>query len=169
MDTIEFIRDSIHGAYHQADDVMKDMTDALFNWVPAGTANPISAIFVHFLTSEDFFIQTLLRGMPQLWDEGDWSAKTGVVKIPGYGGEWAEFKHKTIAMEPVFEYQKVIRAATDSYLKTLTPVELVRRVNFAGEDQPTTTILGLLARHIVFHSGEIAALKGIQGSKGLPY
>jgi hypothetical protein len=169
MDTIEFIRDSIHGAYHQADDVMKDTTSALFNWVPSGTANPISAILVHFLTSEDFFVQTVLREVPQLWEEGSWSEKTGVIKIPGYGGNWDEFKHKTVAMEPVLSYQKAVRAATASYMKTLTTAELERKVKFAGGDQPTTTILGLLARHIIFHSGEIAALKGIQGSKGLPY
>ena len=43
------------------------------------------------------------------------------------------------------------------------------KVKLAGSEQPTTTILSLLARHIIFHSGEIAVLKGIQGSKGLPY
>jgi len=169
MDTIEFIRDSIHGAYHQADDVMKDLTTSLFNWVPTGTANPISSILVHYLTSEDFFIQTILQGVPKLWEEGGWSKRTGVENIPGHGGNWDEFKHKTLAMEPMLSYQIAVRTATNSYLEALTFAELDRKVKFAGSEQPTTTILSLLARHIIFHSGEIAVLKGIQGSKGLPY
>ena len=169
MDNIEFIRGLIADAHHQADDAMKDTTAAEFNWAPPGTANPISAILVHYLTSEDFFIQTVIQGKRQLWEEGGWSEKTGVKNVPGYGGNWDEFKHKTLAMEPVLSYQQAVRAATDSYLKTLTPPELERKVKFAGGDQPTITVLSLLARHVIFHSGEIAALKGVQGSKGLPY
>ena len=169
METIEFIKGSVHGAYHQADDVIKDTTVEMFNWVPAGTANPISAIFVHFLSSEDFFIQTRLRNVPQIWEAGGWSKKTRVLKIPGYGDNWSEFKHKKIEIEPVLAYQKEIRESTEDYLETLTPSELEREVDFAGGKQPITTILGLLARHIVFHSGEISTLKGIQGAKGLPY
>ena len=169
MDTIEFIRILIENAHHQADDAIKDTTTSEFNWAPPGTANPISAIMVHYLTSEDFFVQTVLRDVPKLWEEGGWGQKAGVINIPDYGGNWDEFKHKTLAMKPVFSYQKVVRAATDSYLKTLTPVELERKVKFAGVKHPTTTVLSLLARHIIFHSGEIATLKGLQGSKGLPY
>jgi len=169
MDTIEFIQGLIENAHHQADDAMKDTTAAEFNWAPPGTANPISAIMVHYLTSEDFFVQSIIRGVPELWEKDGWSGKTGVKNVPTYGGNWDEFNHKTLAMEPVLSYQQAVRTETDSYLKTLTPSELKRKVKFAGEEQTVASVLSLLARHVIFHSGEIAALKGAQGSKGLPY
>ena len=62
MDTIEFIRQSVAAVRRQTDEAMKDLTVEQFNWTPPGTANPISAIFVHFLNSEDAFVQTLMRG-----------------------------------------------------------------------------------------------------------
>ena len=169
MDTIEFIRGLIANAHQQADDAMKNTTSAQFNWAPPGTANPISAILVHYLTSEDFFVQEVIQGKKQIWEEGGWSNKLGVKNVPGYGGNWDEFKHKNLVMEPVLSYQIAVRTATDSYIKLLTPAELERKVKFAGGEHPTTTVLSLLARHVIFHSGEIAALKGVQGSKGLPY
>jgi hypothetical protein len=73
MDTIEFIRQKVAAVGRQTDEVMKDLTVEQFNWTPPGSANPLSAIFVHFLNSEDAFVQTLMQGKPKLWAEGGWA------------------------------------------------------------------------------------------------
>jgi hypothetical protein len=169
MQDIELIHKMIAGAHDQADDTLKDTNVEQFNWTPPGTANPVSAVFVHYLTSEDFFIQTVIQGKPWLWETGGWGEKTGVKNTPGYGGNWDEFKHSTLAMEPVFAYQQVVRAATDSYLSTLTSQELGRKVKFADGESTVTDVLILMVFHIACHAGEISALRGIQGGKGLPY
>jgi hypothetical protein len=169
MYTNEFICQLIAAVHHQSDDSMKDTTFEQFNWTPPGSANPISAIFVHLLNSEDFFVQTIMQGKPRLWEEGGWGEKTGVKNTPGYGGNWDEFKHMTLTLESVFAYQGVVRAATDSYLQKLTPDELERKVKFAGGERTVAAMVIHLACHTLSHAGEIAALKGIQGSKGLPY
>ena len=169
MDTIEFICQLVAAAHHQVDDSMKDTTVEQFNWTPPGTANPISAVFVHLLNSEDFFVQNIMQEKSRLWEEGGWSEKTGVNNTPGYGGNWDEFKHGSLALEPVLVYQQAVRAATDSYLDELTQDELERKVKFAGGDRSVADMFILLASHTLCHAGEVAALKGIQGSKGLPY
>jgi hypothetical protein len=69
MDTIEFIRQLVAAVRRQTDESMKDMTVEQFNWTPPGTANPISALLVHLLNSEDAFVQTLMQGKTKLWDE----------------------------------------------------------------------------------------------------
>jgi len=69
---------------------------------------------------------------------------------------------KTLAMEPCFLTSKPC-AATDSYLKTLTHLSS-NESKFAGGEQPTTTLLSLLVRHVIFHSGD-CCIKGRQGSK----
>ena len=167
MDTIEFIRQLVAAARRQTDESMKDMTVEQFNWTPPGTANPISAIFVHFLNSEDAFVQTFMQGKPKLWDQGGWAEKTGVKVPPGYSGGWEEVKNMTLALEPMLAYQKVVRAATDSYLDELTPDGLDRVVKSARGDRSVATMFIHLVNHALVHSGEIGALKGIQAGKDL--
>jgi hypothetical protein len=169
MDTIEFIHQLIAAARQQVDDSMTGTTTEQFNWTPPGTANPISAVFVHLLNSEDFFVQNLLQGKSRLWEAGGWGKKTGVKNTPGYGGNWDEFKQITLPMEPMLAYQQVVRAGTDSYMGTLTPDELERKVKFADGETSVAAMFILLASHAICHAGEIAVLKGIHGGKGLPY
>ena len=167
MDTIEFIRQLVAAVRRQTDESMKDMTVEQFNWTPPGTANPISATFVHFLNSEDAFVQTLMQGKPKLWDEGGWAEKTGVKVTPGYSGGWEEVKNKTLALEPMLAYQQVVRAATDSYLNKLIPDELDRVVKSARGERSVATMFIHVVNHALIHSGEIGALKGIQTGKDL--
>lgn len=169
MDTIEFFRQLITDARQQTDAPMQDTTVEQFNWAPPGTASPISAIFIHLLNAEDFFLQNIIQGKPLLWEESGWGDKTGVKNRPGYGGNWDEFKQMTVSMEPVMAYQRVVHAATDAFLEKLTPGELERKVKFAGGERTVASILIQTACHSLGHAGEIAILKGIQGVKGLPY
>ncbi len=164
MDTIEFIRQLLAAVRRQTDESMKDMTVEQFNWTPPGSANPISAIFVHFLNSEDAFVQTQMQGKPKLWDEGGWAEKTGVKVPPGYSGGWEEVKNMTLALEPILAYQQVVRAATEAYLNSLTTGDLDRVVKTARGDRSLATIFTIVVNHTLIHSGEIAALKGIQAA-----
>jgi uncharacterized damage-inducible protein DinB len=167
MDTIEFIRQMVAAVRRQTDEAMKDLTVEQFNWTPPGSANPISAIFVHFLNSEDAFVQTLMQGKPKLWDEGGWAEKTGVRVPPGYSGGWEEVKNMTLALEPMLAYQQVVRAATDSYLDKLAPDELERMVESRRGERSVATLFIHVINHALIHSGEIGALKGIQAGKNL--
>ena len=89
MDTIEFIRQLVAVVRRQTDEVMKELTVDQLNCTPLGSANPISAIFVHFLYSEEAFVQTLKQGKPKLWAE-----KTGVAVLPSYSSGWEEVNSK---------------------------------------------------------------------------
>jgi hypothetical protein len=165
MNSIEFIRQLVMALRRQTDEAMKDMTVEQFNWAPPGSANPISAIFVHFLNSEDAFVQTQMQGKPKLWEEGGWAEKTGVKVPPGYSGGWEEVKHMTLALEPLLAYQEVVRAATDAYLNELNPDDLDRVVKTARGERSLATIFTIMVNHTLIHSGEIGALKGIQAGK----
>jgi uncharacterized damage-inducible protein DinB len=169
MDSIEVIRCLIAVVQYHSDDAMKGITKEQFNWAPPGTANTISAILTHYLTAEDLFIQSVIQSKPRIWDEFSWSEKTGIKHTPDFGGNWEEFKHMTVAMEPILAYQKAVRAATDSCLAGLTPDELERKVKLGDWDCTVTDMMIHLARHNLSHAGEISALRGVQGSKGLPY
>ncbi len=169
MDTIAFIRQLIDSVHHQTDDSMQDMTVEQFNWTPPGTASPISAILVHLLNGEDFFFQAVIQGKPKLWETGGWAEKTGVKNTPNTGGNWEEFKQMNLALEPVLEFQSAVRAAEDSYLEKLTPDELELKVKYSGGEPSVADMIIYVTCHSLSHAGEIAALKGCQGVKGLPY
>ena len=167
MDIPEYLRREMAGVRHSVDMVMKNMTPELFNGTAPGTANTISATFIHFMSVEDNFIQKIIQGKPSVWETGGWSQKTGIQKPPGIGEDWSDYKHKQIAIQPLLDYAAAVWAATDAYLATLTPEELDREVKFANGERTVADMLLLSASQSLSHTGEIAALKGVQGAKGL--
>jgi uncharacterized damage-inducible protein DinB len=169
MDARTFIQlqmDNVHG---QVDIVMKDLTYDQFNWLPPGTISPISAILLHLLAGEDFFIQGIMQGKPGCWDEQGWLGKIGIQAPGGPVNNWEVFKTTRVAIAPVLAYGLAVRAATDAYLSALTADELDRQVNFVGRMLPVGEVLTILMNHITCHAGEISAVKGMQGLKGLPF
>jgi hypothetical protein len=168
MNVIEYIKLQMVGVRRSVDRVMNDMTPELFNWAPPGTANTISATFVHLMKAEDDFLQEVIQGKPSVWESGGWSQKTGIQNPPGIGEDWSEFKHRQVAIQPLQEYKAAVWAATDAYLDSLTPEMLDRKLDFHGNERSVGAMLFLSGSQSLSHIGEIAALKGIQGAKGLP-
>ena len=168
MDVLDYIQHQMAGMRRSVNNVMKDMTPELFNAATPGTANAINATFVHFMSAEDNFIHKIIQNKPSVWESGSWSGKTGIPKSPGIGEDWSSYKHKQIAIQPLLDYQAAVWAATDTYLATLTTDELDRKVKFAGGERTVAEMLLLLVSQELGHTGEIAALKGVQGAKGLP-
>ena len=169
MNVIEYIRGEMTSVRRTVDRIMKDMTAEVFNWAPPGTANTISATFIHLMNVEDNFIQKIIQGKPSVWESSAWSEKTGVQKTPSIGEDWSEFKHRKISIQPLLDYKDAVWAATDAYLATLTAEELDRKVKFAGGDRTVGEMLRLSVSQSHSHAGEIAALKGLQGIQGLPF
>jgi uncharacterized damage-inducible protein DinB len=149
--------------------VLQGITDEQLNWPPPGTVSPISTILIHMLAAEDYFIQTLIRGQAPYWAVQEWGGKIGVPAPPAQGGNWDEFKTVKISLAPVLAYAEAIRVATDAYLAQLTAEELERRVVFHGDELPVAQVLMILVSHSACHTGEMAAIKGMQGIQGLPY
>jgi len=168
MDTFEYMRRQVANVRHMVEITMAGMIPELFNWPAPGTANTISATFIHLMNVEDNFVQKIIQGKPSLWESGNWSQKTGVAKPPSIGEDLSEFKHRQIALEPLLEYKVAVWAATDAYLATLTDAELERKVKFANGERTVADMLLLAFSQCLSHMGEIAALKGVQDAKGLP-
>ena len=170
MDVKTYLQQQIANVHDGIHTVLNGLTDEQFNWIPSGTINPISAILIHMLSGEDFFIQTVFQGKPLYWEAQDWGRKIGIQALPTPGSDWDVFKRVKIPVASVLSYEQVIRAAADSYLAGLTAEELDRQVDFFGNMVPVSEILmSHIIVHIANHTGEIAAVKGMQGIKGLPF
>lgn len=169
MDAPSYVRKQIQTMRRFYQGALTGLTDEQFNWIPPGTANSIKASLIHLLAGEDMNIQRVLQGKPLLWDDEGWNRKIGVETRPGRDQGWDAIRETTIPLAPVLEYAQVVHAATDAYLADLTPEELERNVEFFVADARVADVLSILAVHVAGHSGEIAALRGIQGVKGLPF
>ncbi len=169
MDVKSYVQQQIKNMRSLVDDVVKGLTEDQFNWLPPGTLNPISAVLIHIVGGEDFFIQNVLQGKPRVWDTQAWGAQVGIRIPPSPGHDWDECRCTRLALAPVLGYAQAVQAATDAYLAGLTAEELDRQVNFAGRMVPASQMLVLLVVHAAGHAGEIAALKGMQGAQGLPF
>lgn len=168
MDVIEYIRRQMAGMRRSINGTMQNMTGELFNYPSPGTANTISATYVHLIFSEDHFVQEILQDKATVWESGRWSEKVGITKPPDIGEDWSDFKQKTLPIQPQLDYAAAVWAATDAYLDTLSAGDLDRKVKFAGGERTVADMLLLATSQALGHNGEIAALKGVQGAKGLP-
>lgn len=168
MEVIDYIKGEMASVRRSIERVMKDMPQEIFNWPSPGTANTISATFIHLMNSEDHFIQEVLQGKPTVWANHGWSERTGIQKPPSIGEDWSEYKRRQIQIQPLLEYMADVWSATDAYLAELTADDLDRRLEFAGRERSVGDMLHLSIAQSYSHAGEIAALKGIQGIKGLP-
>ncbi len=145
--------------------------EALNKQLPGATITSIASIYAHIAWSEDAIVHGMLQGRPPLYQADGWESKTGVA----FPGETPEIKQEwagSLRMDlPKFqEYSKVVYGATDAYLDSLSEGDLGRKVQTPiGEQSVDWVLATILATHLPQHTGEIAALKGIQGLKGLPF
>jgi hypothetical protein len=169
MDAREFIQYQFGQVRRLCTAPLQELDEAHVNWAPPGTANAIGAILLHQAGVEDAIVHRLCQGQPSLWDRDGWAARVGVERVPGRDGGWRE-ACGSLALEPVLAYRDAVWAATDAYLAALTDDELRREVRspFGGQ-RPIADILALVAVHGPFHAGEVSALKGVQGGRGLPF
>ena len=152
--------------------MLSDCDPELLNkTLPDATIGSIASIYAHVVFGEDAFVQSRFQGKPTIYESGGWEEKTGVPYPgipPAITPEWAGALNMDLSTFQ--EYAEAVFAATDAYVANLPDSELERKVQgVLGEYTLGWGIAILLCQHLAEHSGEIAALKGVQGLKGLPF
>ncbi|MDR3574069.1 MAG: DinB family protein [Anaerolineaceae bacterium] len=169
MEIIEYIQKQFSGARRQVEAVLKDTTPDQLNWTPPGTANSIGVTLVHLISSEDVSFNQILKCQKSLWETENWSEKIGLSAPPGRVNGWDEIKNKTLELEPVLSYAKSVLAASDAYIADIALADLDTKVAVFNGERSIAEIMLLQASHVLSHAGEMAAIKGVQGVKGLPF
>ena len=141
--------------------------EALTN-VPDGNVGAISAIYAHLVRAEDRMIGTP-AGRNTIWESGDWAAKTGLDMPAEQTQEWAQSAPE-YDLATFREYSQAVYAATDDYLTNVSDDDLDAEVEtFAGKVPAAKWVGTTSLWHVMSHQGEISAMKGVQGLKGLPF
>lgn len=140
------------------------MDDASYNWKPGGTANPAGKTHVHALTSVDFFINVAARDQERLWT--GFALKNG---LPDNPREIWIFDG-AIPYATMQEFATQLQKSVIEYVASLTDSDLDREVEAAPYGRKAVGFLvQFSATHAIAHGGDMAAVKGIQGLKGLPF
>jgi uncharacterized damage-inducible protein DinB len=168
MDAKTYFLKQIAGTYDLLDSALEGLTAEQLPWIPPGTANPIGLTIVHALSSEDMFI-SILCGKSQVWQTQGWAEKFNLSEPPGYGQDWTVYRNAKLTVESLLAYREAVRLKTKAYLDTLTSEGLDRSIEIFGETSLVADVLVLCCNHLLEHTGEIAALKGVYGAKGLPF
>jgi hypothetical protein len=168
MDAKTYLRKQIKSMWNLQGSVVNGLTDEQLAVIPPGTTSPIGVIWLHMVYGEDNFVSTIME-QPSLWQSGDWKERFGLEKAPNIGEDWTEYQDVALTIEKVQAYSDAVQAQTGACLESTTDETLDETVKFFTDSDPKANVWVLLVSHTLIHSGEIAAIKGVLGEKGLPF
>jgi hypothetical protein len=170
MNAQEAVRQQLGFWHGTLDSMLADCGDKLNKKLPDSTLGSISSIYAHMVFAEDGIVNGMFQSKPMIYMADGWEAKTGV-KHPGgpmQNPDWASSVNMDLGKFQ--EYAKAVYANTDNYLKSLPDADLGKTIQGPiGETTIGWFLTTILGTHFPGHAGEIAALKGVQGMKGLPF
>lgn len=164
MKAKDYARSQVEGALDFLATCAQGMDEAQYNHKPAGNCNSAAKLHAHALSGADFFVTALLAGQPLKWPE--FASQAG---LPANAREiWGS--DVTISPSVMDAYANAIKDPILSYIDSISDEDLDREIDtrFAST-QTIAWVLQLVGSHTVGHAGEISAVKGTQGLKGLPF
>lgn len=171
MNVQSVIREGIAWVHDILERTVADVPESLLHSNPdAATITSIASIYAHVVLGEDMLVQGFLQQKPPLFQAGGWATTTGVPPPAGprMEPEWA----RSIRMSlPAFrEFASAVYQATDNFVASLSEADIARtlQTGFAGQQTVAWLLQNIVIWHAATHAGEIAALKGMNGLRGLP-
>jgi len=174
MDPVALLREALADSHASLERTVAGLDQASLDWVPPGTANPIGATLAHVVVSEDMVANVILAGGAPLMATA-FAGRTGLSKpMPMPGPEWAGYadwaRRLRVDLPAHLAYAHAVWAATDAFLAGLAPADIDRDMDLSMLGQGHRTLGWAILRLTCAHSdqitGEISALKGLQGRGG---
>ena len=163
MKNSTLLRLNIDEAFDWLDQTIGDLSPEQYSWQPQGSANPISRLHAHTLTSVDFWMNLMGLQKPMLWQ-----AVAEKLGLPSNMQEvWTT--EAPINLTDMQAYSQSLRDAALA-VEALEDADLERVVMapvFGKRD--VGFVIRLSATQLAIHTGEISAAKGLQGLQGLPF
>jgi hypothetical protein len=163
----DYLAANLDDAHRMANIALDALTDEVAHYRGSDTVNSIAQILAHMTMGEDGLIHRTIQGGQRLFETQGWESKTGIPS--GQGLVWQD-KLWRLNLPAFAEYQAAVQEAASACVRSLSQADLEREVVFGPFTRPVADQLrGIVIHHLLGHSGEISALKGVQGLKGLPF
>jgi len=170
MNPVEMIRKELSNAHRWIEAIMAEVTAEAAHYDPGGTAHPIGSRYAHALVSEDMLVNVQLRQAAPI-HAGFETGLQDPLSAFRVTEEWA--KTARVDLVALRAYAQEVYAATDDYLAGLQPEDLDNEIDLSAFGYGTWTLGNFLMTFLFSHvhniMGEIAAVKGMQGLKGMPF
>ena len=167
------IGELLKGQYEQSHRILKgvlaDVPSGLMNQREGnGSAGSIGAIYAHIVLSQDNMMARVLD-QPTIYESGGWAEKLGI-ENPGLF-QTPEWSAGVTVNRQLDEYAAEVFAKTEAALGSFTEEDLAKPMEgFGGQPVPAQMLVANIGViHVNEHAGEIAALKGVHGLKGLGF
>jgi hypothetical protein len=129
-----------------------------------------ASIYLHVAWVADLVINHVVQGGETVYDSQGWAEKMPNAPVhPGpstFEWAWAVQVPNTATLK---SYADAVRPGVIEYINGLSDADLDRMVPWFGGEQPLCEVISYLLWDLAVHTGEIAALRGIAGMKGLPF
>ncbi|MDE2933247.1 MAG: DinB family protein [Chloroflexota bacterium] len=169
MDARDLLRAQFTWVHQLLEGTMSDCSQETADHRGEGWAiSPISAVYAHIAMTQDGIVHGLVQGRPTLLESEGWDAKLGLEAAgPRDASSWAD---RRFDLATVRDYVAAVQAATDAFLADAEDEVLQRSMETPmGEQRAIDMLANVGVVHVASHWGEIAALRGVQGEKGLPF
>jgi hypothetical protein len=165
MNGVDVLKTAIAASHEWYQGTVADLTPEQAGYLPEGVVHPISELVTHVLQTEDYVITQVLQGQPTLWERDGWGDRLSLPFVVRHDTETARsFKADVASLQP---YAEAVYAQTDSYLNQLSETDLDREFDFGVRKMNLAQVLFIIMiGNTLAHTGEISALKGLQGAKG---
>lgn len=158
--------EALTDAHRMGDIALQDLTPDIAHFDAGGTTNTIAQLLAHMTMGEDGAVNRVLKGGVRLLEAQGWAARTGIPVERGavWNKEWR------LDIDAFREYREAVKASAVDYVENVDLADLEREVEWFNGPRPAHNLLQMIViHHLLGHSGEISALKGMQGLKGLPF
>ena len=163
MDVITYAKGSLEQSMNLLAVTADGMNTSQYNLDPTGTCNPPAKNHVHAWTALDFFVLATAAGGQMKWP--------AVAQAQGLSANPLDiWKYEgDVDLDAIKAYGEDVKKAVLDYVSTLKESDLERQVSTPFGTQTVAWLLQLMTVHLAGHAGDIAAVKGVQGLKGLPF
>ena len=159
----EFIEDAFNTEAEYLKDALDGLTADDLMWRAGPESNPIGWILWHMTRVEDMWFQFFIQRKTELWETEGWYEKFGLpTRDNGF-----DHTQEQVANFPAYDlaemvkYGESVRAATLSYLKTVTPEQMDEVPREARPEMSVGRIFRQVLGEVYQHQGHIAYLKGL--------
>lgn len=167
MNSLNTIRNIIDRSQWILRTVLDDTTPEQINENRSASVNTIGAIYAHAVINLDLFFNQAIRGGNTVLDRDAFAGQLGLPEPESI--DWGGLNEIMWDKHTLQSYARAVTESITAYLETFTDAELIRPIQLFGRDTTVGDTLTLASWHSALHAGEIAALKGVRGEKGLPF
>jgi hypothetical protein len=176
LTALQLIKEGLKNARETFENTVADIKEEDLHKDSGGMAFPLGATYAHLIFSEDAIVQGMIQGKAPL-AATTWKDKTGTsLPMPAMDENWSTnnttwSKSVQVNLPELRAFSKAVYDATDAYVNSLKDEDLEKVIDLGSWGKKT--VANLLSAFVIGHTnqltGEIAALKGVHGSKGYPF